>query len=80
LRSGHAGVGPDQEIFQLLPELFVDAAPVEEAGDVAEPTPLGALQRRLGALLVLLSEPFCGGWLPGRTCDYGRLSGVLPRL
>ena len=36
-----AGIGADQQLFKLLPKLFVDVAAREDAGDLAEP---GALR------------------------------------
>jgi hypothetical protein len=53
VRGGDAGIGADEELFEILPDLIVDAAPVEEAGDVAEPALAGALERLLGLFVGL---------------------------
>jgi hypothetical protein len=37
-----AGVGADEELFELFPDLVVDFGAVEEAGDVGEPTLAGS--------------------------------------
>jgi hypothetical protein len=44
LRGGDAGVGADEELLQLQPQLLVEGRAVEEAGDAAEPGAAGALE------------------------------------
>ena len=54
LRRRDAGVGADQQLFELVPDLVVDLAAVEDAGDVAEPALAGAFERLFGLLVGLL--------------------------
>jgi len=53
VRRGDAGVGADEQLLQLLPDLVVDLAPVEQVRDVAEPALAGAFERLLGLLVRL---------------------------
>jgi hypothetical protein len=57
LRRGDARVGANEQLFELLPDLVVDLATVEEAGDAAEPALAGAFEGLFG-LLVGLSGAF----------------------
>jgi len=60
LGSGDAGIGADEELLQLQPELLVKGRAVEEAGDAAKPGAAGALEgfgrelNRTGLLGLLL--------------------------
>ncbi len=54
LRGVDPGVGANEELFELLPDLVVDLAAVEKAGDVAEPSLTGAFERLLGLLVSFL--------------------------
>jgi len=54
VRGGDAGVGADEEFFELLPDLVIDLASIEEARDVAEPALAGAFERLLGLFVRLL--------------------------
>ena len=81
LRGGDADVRADEELLQLLPELVVDAAAVEEAGDLAKPAFAGALERLVGALLQLLGDGvdrllggFVDGCLPAKEAEQGGTS------
>jgi hypothetical protein len=49
-----AGVGADQELFEIFPGLVVDLSAIEEPGDIAEPPFAGTLQRLLGLLVSFL--------------------------
>ena len=54
LRRRDAGVGAEQHLLELVPQLVIDLAAVEEAGDAAEPALAGALERSLGLLVGFL--------------------------
>jgi hypothetical protein len=45
LGGGDAGVGADEQLLQLQPELLIEGRAVEEVSDVAEPGAAGALKR-----------------------------------
>jgi hypothetical protein len=70
LRGGNAGVGANEDLLQLLPQLVVDAAAVEDAGDAPEPALASAFERLVGALLQLSVER-------RRLLDDGRLGLAL---
>jgi len=53
VRRRDAGVRADQQLFQLLPDLVIDLAAVEEPGDAAEPPLAGAFERVFGLLVGL---------------------------
>jgi len=54
VRRRYAGVGADQQLLELFPDLFIDFAAVEQAGDVAEPPLAGAFECLFGLLVGLL--------------------------
>ena len=63
-RRRYARVGADQQFFELVPDLVIDLATVEEAGYVAEPTLAGLLKRLFGLLVGLfraLEDTYQGG-------------------
>lgn len=53
LRGNDAGISADQEFFQLFPDLVIDLAAIEEAGDVGEPPLAGAFERLLSLFVCL---------------------------
>ena len=48
LGGGHAGVGADEELFELFPEGVIDAGAFEEGGEVGEPGLSSAFEGLLG--------------------------------
>jgi hypothetical protein len=58
LRRLEAGVGAEQDLLELEPEVLVDAAAVEDAGDAAEPAAAGTAERLLRLGLDLLRPLF----------------------
>ncbi len=46
-----ADVGAEQDFLELVPELIVDFAAIEDAGNAAEPASFGARDGGLGLLL-----------------------------
>jgi hypothetical protein len=71
LRRLHADVRADQQLLELLPQRVVDAAALEEPGDLPEPALARALQRLVRAV--------AGGFGDdcGRLTLLGRLTLVL---
>jgi hypothetical protein len=53
LGGDDARIGADEELFELVPDLVVDLAAVEEDGDVAEPALAGAFESLFGLLVGL---------------------------
>jgi hypothetical protein len=53
VRRRDAGVGADQELLQLIPHRIVDLAPIEDAGDAAEPAFARLIERLFGLLVGL---------------------------
>jgi hypothetical protein len=66
LGGGDAGVGADEQLFQLQPELLVEGRAVEEAGDAAKPGAAGALEGLLRLFFSLrgAAEEAYQGWYP----------------
>jgi len=54
VRRRDAGVRADQQLLELFPQLVIDLAALEQAGDVAEPALARAFERVLGLLVGLL--------------------------